>query len=96
MKPEDRSKIRSFIGEIDGLKSREPEEKKFKDWKEKVEKKLEEVFGKGSDQVTRFQRVKYFDFSGGRRQKDQPLSESERRDYIAGLDAAKRLLGNFS
>lgn len=96
MKPEDKSKIQSFVGEIDGLKSREPEEKKFKDWKEKVEKKLEEVFGKGSDQVNRFQRVRYFDFGGGGRSKDQPLSESERRAYISGLDEAKRLLRYFT
>jgi hypothetical protein len=39
MTPEDRSKIQSFISDADGLKSRSPEESKFKDWKEKVEKK---------------------------------------------------------
>ena len=96
MKPEDKSKIQSIISDVEGLKSREPEEKKFKDWKEKVEKKLEEVYGKGSDQVSRFQRIRYFDFSGGRREKDQPLSEGERREYIARLDEAKRLLSYFA
>ena len=39
MTGEDRSKLQSLAGEIEGLKSRQPEESKFKDWKEKVEKK---------------------------------------------------------
>jgi hypothetical protein len=36
MKAEDRSKLQSLAGEIEGLKSRQPEESKFKDWKEKM------------------------------------------------------------
>ena len=45
MTPEDRSKIQSFISDLQGLKSRDPQESKFKDCREKIEKKLEEVFG---------------------------------------------------
>ena len=55
MTAEDRSKLQSLVGEINGLKSRQPEESKYKDWKEKVEKKLEEAFGKGAEQLVRFQ-----------------------------------------
>ena len=95
MNPEDRSKLQSLIGEIEGLKSRSPEESKFKDWKEKVEKKLEEVFGKGSDELGRFQRVRFFNFSRPGRAKDSPLTESERREYAQTLEEAKRLLQRF-
>ena len=95
MTPEDRSKIQSFIGEIEGLKSRQPEESKFKDWKEKVEKKLEEVFGKGSEQLTRFQRARFFKFQRSGKPKETPLSEAERREFIQGLEEAKRTLQRF-
>lgn len=95
MKPEDLSKIQSFISDLDGLKSRDPEEKKFKDWKEKVEKKLEEAFGKSSDQLGRFNRVRFFNFERRGKPKDAPLSEDERREYIQRLDEAKRLLSYF-
>ena len=93
MKPEDRSKIQDFINEIEGLKSRDKiEESKFKDWKEKVEKKLDEVFGKNSDQYGRFQRAKFFKFDRRGKPKDAPLTEQERREYFQGLDEAKRIL----
>ncbi|MBA7614025.1 hypothetical protein ES703_21286 [subsurface metagenome] len=95
MKPEDRSKIQSFINEIEGLKSRSPEQSRFKDWKDKVEKKLEEVFGKNTDQVNRFKRVKFFNFTRAGKPKDAPLSESERREYVRGLDEAKRLMQRY-
>lgn len=92
MTPEDRSKLQSFITDIDKLRSREPEEKKFKDWKNDVEKKLEDAFGKGSEQLARFRRVKFFDFARGGRPADRPLTEAERRDFFASLDEAKRVL----
>lgn len=95
MKPEDRSKIQSFINEIEGLKSRSPEQSRFKDWKDKVEKKLEEVFGKNTDQVNRFKRAKFFNFTRAGKPKDAPLSESERREYVRGLDEAKRLMQKY-
>ncbi len=95
MKPEDRSKLQSLVSEIEGLKSREPLESKFKDWKEKVEKKLEEVFGKGSDQLSRFRRVRFFEFGGRGRPASAPLTEQERRDYLAGLEAGRRELLRF-
>lgn len=95
MKPDDLSKIQSFISDLGGLKSRDPEEKKFKDWKEKVEKKLEEVYGKSSDQLGRFRRVRFFNFERRGKPKDAPLSEDERREYLQRLDEAKRLLSYF-
>ncbi len=95
MTPEDRSKLQSFISDVDKLRSRSPEEKKFKDWKNDVEKKLEEVFGKGSEQLARFRRVKFFDFSRAGKPADTPLSENERRDFFACLDEAKRVLRQF-
>ena len=96
MTPDDRSKIQSFLSDLEGLKSRDKiEESKFKDWKEKVDKKLEEVFGKNSDQTARFQRVKFFNFSRAGKPKDTPLTENERREYLQGLDEAKRLLQRF-
>ena len=95
MKAEDRSKLQSLAGEIESLKSRQPEESKFKDWKEKVEKKLEEVFGKGSEPLTRFQRTRFFNFSRSGKPKDAPLSESERREYLQGLEEAKRALQRY-
>ena len=95
MKPEDLSKIQSLISDLEGLKSRDPEEKKFKDWKEKVEKKLEEVYGKSSDQLGRFSRIRFFNFERRGKPKDAPLAEDERRDYLQKLDEAKRLLAYF-
>ena len=95
MTPEDRSKIRSFISDLEGLKSRDPQESKFKDCREKIEKKLEEVFGGNSDQISRFRRVRFFSFSRSGTPNDAPLSESERQEYITGIDEAKRLLQRF-
>ncbi len=97
MKPEDKSKIQSLISDLSGLRSRNPEESKLKDWKEKTEKKLEEVFGKGSDPYTRFRGLKFFDFS--RRvgvPKDAPLREDERAQFFRGLEDARRLLSRFT
>lgn len=95
MKIEDRSKLQSLVSDIEGLKSRQPEESKFKDWKEKVEKKLEEVFGKSSEQLLRFQRTSFFAFGRAGKPKDAPLSEAERREYLQGLDEAKRNLQRY-
>jgi hypothetical protein len=92
MTPEDRSKLQSFIADIEKLKNRSPEEKKFKDWKTDVERKLEDVFGKASDQLARFRRVRYFDFAAGGRPADRPLTEAERRAFFSSLDDAKRVL----
>ncbi len=92
MTGEDRSKIQSLITELEGLRSRNPEESKFKDWKDKAERKLEEVFGKDSAPVAMFKRVRFFNFSRGGRAKDAPLSESERREYLQGLEEARRTL----
>ena len=63
MKPEDKSKIQSLVSDLSALRSRNPEESKFKDWKEKTEKKIEEVFGKSSEQYGRFHGLRFFDFS---------------------------------
>jgi hypothetical protein len=96
MKPEDKSKVQSLVSDLGGLKSRTPEESKFKDWKDKTEKKLEEVFGKGSEQYGRFRSLKFFDF--GRRggyPKEAPLREEERAQFLRGLDEARRLLQGF-
>ena len=96
MKPEDKSKIQSLLSDLNALKSRNPEESKFKDWKEKTEKKVEEVFGKSSDQCSRFRALKFFDFS--RRMglpMDAPLREDERSQYLKALEDARRLLSRF-
>jgi hypothetical protein len=95
MTREDRGKLQSFISEISGLRSRTPEEKKFKDWKEKVEKKLDEVFGKGSSEAAGFGRIRFFAFDRHGRTKDDPLNEGELKEYIARLDEARRYLGRF-
>ncbi len=93
MKPEDKSKISELVSDLEKLRSRNPEESKFKDWKEKSEKKLEELFGKGSDASSRFRSLKFFDFSRrGGVPKEQPLREDERSQFMRGLDEAKRLL----
>ena len=95
MKDADKAKLREHLNELDGLKSRGPEQKKFKDWKEKTEKKLEEVFGKNSDPVNRLRRVRFFDFGRQGKTPDTPLSENERKEYLQGLDQAKRVLRHF-
>ena len=95
MKPEDLSKMRSYLGEISGLKSREPDEKKFKDWKENVEKKLDDAFGKGSSESEGFRRLKFFSFDRHGKTKDDPLNEQERRDYNQSLDRARSYLGRL-
>ena len=96
MNPEDRSKLQSFVSDLEGLKSRNPEESKFKDCREKIEKKLEEVFGKSSDELARFRRIRFFDFSRSGKPKESSLSEEERRQYINGLGEAQRLLRHIS
>ena len=95
MKQEDRTKLRKFASDVSGLKSRTPDEKKFSDWRKDVEKKLEEAFGKNSEEVSRFKRIKFFDFEGGDRSKSDSLSESELKEYLRGLDQARNLLHRF-
>ncbi len=92
MKPDVRSKLRSLNGDLEKLRSRNPDSRKFDDWRKDVEKKLEEGFGKSSDELQRFRRIKFFDFSRRGRDKDAPLGESERREYLAGLEEARRLM----
>jgi hypothetical protein len=92
MKAEDRSKLRSLVSDVSGLKSRTPDAKKFGDWKKDVEKKLEDAFGSGSQELSRFRRIRFFDFEGHGRNKDAPLSESDRTEYIRGLDEARSFL----
>jgi hypothetical protein len=98
MSPEDKSKVQSLLSDLNGLKSRSPEESKFKDWKEKTERKLEEVFGKGSGELGRFKSLHFFDFSrrGGGVPKDAPLKEEERSQFLKGLEDARRLLSHFA
>jgi hypothetical protein len=96
MKPEDRSKVQELVNDAGNLRSRNPEESKFKDWKEKTERKLEDVFGKGSEQVSRFKALRFFDFS--RRPpglKSAPLGEHERAEYLRSIEEARRLLQRF-
>ncbi len=96
VKAEDKSKIQSLISDLNGLRSRNPEESKFKEWKDKAERNIEEVFGKGSEQTGRFKSLKFFDFS--RRvgvPKDAPLREDERTGFLRGLEDARRLLSRF-
>lgn len=96
IKLEDKSKIQSLISDLNGLKSRNPEESKFKEWKDKPQKNIEEVFGKGSDQSGRFKSLKFFDFSKrGGLPKDAPLREDERSDFLRRLEDARRLLSRF-
>jgi hypothetical protein len=96
MNPEDKSKVQSLSSDLSSLRSRNPEESKFKDWKEKTEKKLEEVFGKGSEQQGRFRALHFFDFSRRTGPKDAPLREDERAQFLKGLDEARRLLSHFT
>ena len=92
MKPEERTKLQSLVGDIEGLKSRTPEETKVKDWKEKVEKQLEEAYGKSSEELSRFRRCRFFDFRRSGKPKESPLTEAERRDFMQCLEEAKRSL----
>ena len=96
MNPEDKSKVQSLLSDLNALRSRNPEESKFKDWKEKTEKKLEEVFGKSSDQQGRFRALRFFDFSRRTGPKDAPLNEGERTQFLKSLDEARRLLSHFA
>ncbi len=98
MNPEERSKVQSLVSDLNGLKSRNPEESKFKDWKDKTERKLEEVFGKGSEQLGRFKSLHFFDFSrrGAGVPKDAPLREEERAQFLKALEEARRLLSHFA
>jgi hypothetical protein len=96
MNPEDKSKVQSLVSDLNTLKSRNPEESKFKDWKEKTEKKIEEVFGKSSDQYQRFRALRFFDFSRRQVPKDSPLGEGERAQFLKGLEEARRLLSRFT
>jgi hypothetical protein len=96
MKPEDKSKIQSLVSDLGALRSRNPEESKFKDWKEKTEKKIEEVFGKSSEQYGRFHSLRFFDFSRrGGVPKESPLREEERAQFLKGLEDARRLLSRL-
>ncbi|HTO21912.1 MAG TPA: hypothetical protein VMF68_07295 [Spirochaetia bacterium] len=98
MTPEDKSKVQSLVSDLNGLRSRNPEESKFKDWKEKTEKKLEEVFGRSSEAVSRFKSLRFFDFSrrGGGVARDAPLREEERAQFLKGLEDARRLLSHLA
>jgi hypothetical protein len=96
MKPEDKSKIQSLVSDLSALRSRNPEESKFKDWRDKTEKKIEEIFGKSSEQYGRFRSQKFFDFSRrGGVPKESPLKEDERAQFLKGLEDARRLLSRF-
>jgi hypothetical protein len=96
MKPEDRSKVQELVNDAANLRSRNPEEAKFKDWKDKTERKLEDVFGKGSEQLSRFKAVRFFDFSRRPQNlKNAPLGEEERSQYLRGIEEARRLLQRF-
>lgn len=96
MKPEDKSAVQSLISDLNGLRSRNPEESKFKEWKDKVERKLEDLFGKGSEQAGRFRALRFFDFGRrGNYPREAPLREEERAQYLRGLDEARRLLQRF-
>ena len=98
MNPEDKSKVNSLISDLSGLRSRSPEESKFKDWRDKTERKLEEVFGKGSEQLGRFKSLKFFDFSKRAPgvPKEASLGEEERTRYLKGLEDARHLLQRFA
>ena len=96
MKPEDKPKIQSLLSDQNPLLSGNPEESKLKDWKEKTEKKIEEVFGKSSDQFARFRALKFFDFTKRAGvPRDAPLREEERAQFRKGLEDARRLLSRL-
>lgn len=97
VKAEDKSKIQSLVSDLNGLRSRNPEESKFKDWKDKAVRNVEDVFGKSSEQASRFKSLKFFDFSkrGAGLPKEAPLREDERVAFLRGLEEARRLLSRF-
>jgi hypothetical protein len=95
MTKEQKSKLQGLISDINGLKTRDPEESKFKDWREKVEKQLEDVFGKSSEPLIRFKRIRFYDFSRHGKPADIHLRDAERREYIQRLEEAKRVLRKF-
>jgi len=96
MKPEDKPKVQELVNDAGNLRSRNPEESKFKDWKDKPERKLEDVFGKGSEQVARFKALRFFDFTRrSQNLKSAPLNENERAQYLRGIEEARRLLQRF-
>ena len=88
------TKLRSLLSDLEGLRSREPQESKFNEWKGKVEKELEDTFGKQSSELAEFKRLRFFDFSKGR-DKSAPLSESERREFLSGVSRARSSLTRF-
>ena len=55
---------------------------------------LNSAFGKPSDELCRFKRIRFFDFTSHGRNKDAAVSESERREYIRAQHSTvgKRLL----
>ena len=91
MKPEDKSKVQELVNDAGNLRSRNPEESKFKDWKEKTERKLEDVFGKGSEQVSRLKAVRFFDFS--RRPPGNKTRRSARTSARSTSGASRRRAG---
>lgn len=92
MKSDDRSKLQSYISEIAGLKSRQPDLKKFKTWRENVEKKLDDAFGKNSPELGGFKRLKLSQFAPDESGDRGALSESQRRDYVSALEKARQYL----
>lgn len=98
MSPEDKSKVQSLISDLNALRSRNPEESRFRDWKDKTQKKLEEIFGGSSEPVSRFKSLRFFDFSrrGGGVPKEAPLREDERTQFLKGLEDARRLLSHVA
>jgi hypothetical protein len=60
-----------------------------------VEKKLDEVFGKGSAQASGSRRIRFFDFGRQGKCKDVPLTEKERRQYLDRLEEARRYVQRF-
>ena len=96
VKAEDKSKIQSLISDLNGLRSRDPQESKFKEWKDKAERNVEEVFGKGSEQAGGSSPSGSSTSPGASGvPKDAPLREEERSAFIRGLEDARRLLSRF-
>ena len=88
----DRKKITDLVSDLSPLTARDPDRKKLKEWRDKAEKELEKLYGRSSDELNRFRRVRFFDFDRRHRAQDAPLSEDERKQYIAGLEQARSLL----
>jgi hypothetical protein len=76
-----------MVNDCVNLRSRNSEESKFKDWREKTERKFEDVFGKGSEQPGRLKSLKFFDSMkhGPGVPKEAALRENERAQYLKGL-----------